>query len=221
MGDRVATICGDEEGWDHFPFPVPLDAGLDTSNAGFVAPSLDRIMKWYWRVKKWHVEVSLNGAELIAFSADLNITTAPLHPFLNREAGLVTPPVGDTFWQFNDFGSGGDTQMTAYYSPRAGLRRLASGNFFFPFLIHCRRPDATVQNTMDDLEEGGHAPDAATPSGASLDGVTNTAYYFRGVGPALTASIIITPTEFWPYANSLGSTVYDTSTGIQLFDPLS
>lgn len=220
MSDRVACICGKTEQWDHFPFAVPYDDGFDVTQGGFVS-DLDTVMKWYWRVKVWHIEASV---DTLSIAGDFDITDSDLNPFADREAGLVAP-AGEVFWYINDFGDGGDTQMTVYYETADFLK--TPGGFFFPFLVHAWGPDLTVQNRLADLEEGGHAPDADIDDGASLDGALNSVYYFQGVGPALTAEIAITPAEYWPYATSPtaenpdGLPVYDTSTGAQLRDPFS
>lgn len=73
---------------------------------------------------------------------------------------------------------------------------------------------ATAWNT------GGVATGVVGGTGLVMDGVT-VPMYSNYPQPPITADLVIAPTEFWEYRNSLGQPVYDASTGAQINDPFA
>ena len=59
MGTRVAIIGGSQAGRDHFPYAI-ADLGAAAKGQGTSRPfalALDQMMKWYYRVSRWKVEI--------------------------------------------------------------------------------------------------------------------------------------------------------------------
>lgn len=225
VSHRVAIVVGDTIGRDHFSFPVATSSP-DPTKDGFPT-NLDGAMKWFWLVKKWHIEVyeELSQDEggdnqILSISADFDVSAAtpiPSGTAPDVESRLVVPV--NLFQSFSD----GDNVLNVTLSPK-NLTKQTGDNFFFPILIHAINEDLemTLQNTDEDLEEGGPVPDTNGDNLITWDGVQNKGYYFLGSGRSLvSASVTATPTEFWAFATKAGDAVYDTSDGSTLNDPLS
>jgi hypothetical protein len=86
-----------------------------------------------------------------------------------------------------------------------------SGNFFFIQL-------STVKNKAG-------SDGSPISNGFLIDGHAINLYYWLDTDSCsfsnITSTLSLAPLEYWPYANSNGDPVYNTSTGAQLVDPFS
>jgi len=179
--------------------------------------TLSTALKWYWRVRKWRFigtatdgyssvsqnQIILNNAsyELGEFSAEQPET----------EKGLICAK--GTRGIYND-GQDDDFEFYLYDERVISLRAIRYDNdaaLVYPSLIATINVSGVRFSTLSNAS-------AAANGTATIDGVAFnlTAGYDSGT-EGLTATIDITPEEYWPYDPSDGlGPIYDATTGAQL-----
>jgi hypothetical protein len=97
VSDRVPYAVGTKKGVDHIYSPIHEQAGgvPDTTAGGYVLGlSLDNIMRWSWRVKKWQITGSVSWTVFPPFAHPSFVVTytIPGSTFLELKsgAGIVT-----------------------------------------------------------------------------------------------------------------------------------
>lgn len=202
MADRVAIIGGSTLGRDHFPFPIADDTGVD----GVSGVPLDSAMKWFWLVKKWHVEAELSLDPAGDFYIEHEFEMLP-----TREADLVR----EDMWSFEDSHIDGDVLLNFSVKPYL-MQFTGADDFRFPITVFA--VDSNLGIVISNYEHFG--TDDTIDEATDCDSITRLAYY----GPTATNDldvgyINITPVEFWPHAYKNGDPVYDTTDGSRL-EPL-
>lgn len=246
---RVAVICGNTSGRDHFPFAVPDWGVLPPDEPPYrVGTDLATVMKWLWRVKKWDLRGTFGwtgglGAYSITFVSPAHLAlywnaASPVHPtvenqlvnfgmFANDSMDITfTKPVGsgdlildaqscilldntDPDYPPIIF----DPDVADRFHPKFGFDVLVAG--------------AGDPSNLDGIEIDSNGFDVFGEEAGSItiDGVETTLYVSSAgadvVPGSISCDLTLTPSEYWPYANTSAASVYDTSTGAQLVDPLS
>ena len=178
---------------------------------GAVAPA--KALKWYWRVKKWRF-IGEATANSVTVSQNKIITNNAAYEFggfsseePQTEKALVCAK--GTRAIFNDFDL--DEHGFYLYDEIADPRAIRYNDEIYPSVI------AFI--TVDGIRFSTTGNSAAASFGlATIDGVAlNLSTGDETVPPGFSASITITPEEYWPYDPNDGrGPIYDTATGAQL-----
>lgn len=230
---------------DKFPFCIVADSGVGDGTIYPVATTRAKSSEWFWRVKKWTVEVTLSGS--IADPGTPQTAIIPdLQPGLQ---GVVADTERDLVcWNANVFGAvgiiaeGGSTfigldDATAavsftFFSP-AGTASFPGGVTPppepDPWDLDGIRTNAgsdypqfyfAVTTAGDDIIPGSfHTYDdgvVVSSAGSILDwDGSSVRCYTEDLG-AITG-VTLAPQEWWPYApTSGGDPVFDSATGAQI-----
>lgn len=196
-------------GGDYFPIEVPFLT----------------LVKWYWRVKNWKMEVSGHAT---AGATTVHFPTGNLMP---QFVGAFDPPSREL-----DLLGIAPTNFNAYVGSKD-----ATNQFFLfintdttaPGSMWIWQPDGTellhpsigisggiaANDTDDPPVDPASADFSSYSSGdeitATVDGI-DVPVFVTLVGDASVDSIVITPIEYWPYAKEDGSPLYNTTTGAML-----
>jgi hypothetical protein len=170
-------------------------------------------LKWYWRVKKWRFigeatdgSVTVSQNQIITNNASYELGEFSVEQ-PTTEKGLVCDY--GTRAIYND---GQDDEFGLYlYDEIADPRAIRYNDETYPSVIAFIWVDGILFSTAS-------IPNAAAFGLATIDGTAfNLTTGDETVTPGFSASITITPEEYWPYdpGDGLGP-IYDSATGAQL-----
>lgn len=250
MSDRVATIGGfgqDQDGVvgvedgagtqvigrDHFPWPV-VDYVTDTNLLFPISVSLNDMMSMAWRVRRWRVHGELTRDDgfnppvlvdidwIATIGDDIDREVGEQSSLINREAKLVGYTAMNSGDDLNS-DTGSIYQVGLFVGP--SFAQFEDPNFRPGFFV--RIYDGSELGIVIDtrLEPFVSSP-IATDARAQLvvnENEYNATFY---VNPAdtldhITGTLIVEPSEYWPYATKSGDPVYDALSGAIINDPFS
>jgi len=221
MADRVpfatindSVIISRSSGFNGFPFPF---ASGSVASRPFAANYHDCI-KWWWRVKNWTISTDLQEVDNTSATWTLaNGTMNPGGSNAARELNLIGGVA-------HEFGIGDATTngFTAAFFGSTGSRIILNSGQYYPDItgigfVGPNTADGRVSIFL------GSVPGLPEISG-TIDGYTiPIAYDATTFAPSsfTFSTFVMTPVEYWPYAATNGSPIYNTSTGAQLQSPLS
>jgi hypothetical protein len=218
MSDRVSFATTEDtitpansSGFNGFPIPYI------TGSQGAFNPynfSFDNCIKMWWRIKNWTLTTdasvtkdgvtgSVVNGDLVPFgqpASEMGLIYAANNPFLNSSDGVwALALIGNIHY---DTGTLYPSMSTDMHCDASGTGARLAVRFF--------SPDPTL----------GAATGSIT---GTILGQTKTIYYWTSGAPdSFTFStFVLEPVDWWPYKNTLGNPVWNTSTGAQINDPLS
>ena len=177
------------------------------------AVELATAIKWYWRVKKWRfIGTATTGSSTVSQDEIItNNASYELGEFSveqpTTEKGLVCGY--GTLAIYND---GQDDEFGFYlYNEISDPRGIRYNEQFYPSVIAFISVDGTRFGTAS-------IPTAAAFGTATINDIEfNLTTGDESVVPGYSATITITPEEYWPYdPNDGGGPIYDSTTGAQL-----
>lgn len=215
MADRVyfATVQDDAtpantSGFNCFPFPF-VQSASDAFHP--IAISLDECIEYWWRIKSWNL------------STDVVVTNGPVHTPMpsgdmtpdptnaSRELDLELASTAHLF----SLGGAGEFTVVADINQNSGT--------LYPWLEFFSTIGLVAIVSFNPA-----SPGLPYVSAGSFTGHVNshpiTVYMFTNssTGTTIAGSFLdFTPIEWWPYANSDGLPVWNTTTGAQLVNPRS
>lgn len=201
--------------------------------------SLEKALKWYWRVKTWRVQGSFEFTDFsppFTFNSLIDIELPASTIFTNVSTNALEEPVTPSVENEKDLVCSKPTQITLRggLSPFGGTYRQIAMLLFSPAVVaapnqiikvadlYYPQVSLTYEDTqiLSPFEYYIGARIASwdsffgVPVGiVEMDGETATLYGNR----SMTGSMNIQATEYWPYdPNDGGGPIYDSTTGQQL-----
>jgi len=221
MADRIpfatvndSVVPARSSGFNGFPFPFASGSSPDNP---IVVNYLDCI-KWWWRVKNWTISTDLQEVDNASATWTLdNGTMNPGPRNSTREFNLIAPTE-------HSFGIGDSTTngFSMAFMGAIGSQIILNAGQYYPDItgngfVGPNPTDGQVQIFL------GSVPGFPEISG-TIDGYTIPIAYDATTNPPSSyvfTTFVMTPVEYWPYAATNGSPIYNTSTGAQLQSPLS
>ncbi len=198
-----------------FPWCIPTISQNPAFSYHPVAVDLEKAMKWFWRVKSWRFVGTANfsGETVSQNQVILNNAIFDEGVYLQQqpqsERGIVcvketvgvynyTEPNQFSMYLFIDFFP--TNSRTVYF-----------GNQLYPQFAATISVDGVSCSTASDNEN------ALQVGVATIDGVTCPLTLGEDVYVDFSASITITPEEYWPYdPEDGGGPIYDSATGARI-----
>lgn len=227
MSDRVRfgswndlITPSQSSGFNGFTYPSVFSQSTGAGTGYPVGVSLDKAIKWLWRVKEW--TVAWSGS--VTYSPDTGTftTTQLTRSPVTATTELALAVQGGLTQSHSD--AIAHQSATLLFSDAAINDDLAG--LWFPFFndisgfIDADDPSEALLR-FSFLTDGSHVDSAV----GSFDGEPITIYYFTSGTPGPDAytvgTVTITPASFWPYAALDASPIYNTTTGAQLQSPLN
>lgn len=238
MADRVAIIGGSTAGRDHFPFAVSDIASTGYDTIFPFSLSFEDCLAAFYLAKVWRIVIDVTidlgdpeveNPHLLAtvdvdagFISD-SVVPGPEVEGYERESDLVVPrqtfislpSIGDDghlfpllFGIFNNADE--DVAFEFDVGPAVGW---SGGQLWPAFYLNIDATIGTASGFNGALE-------STVELTMALPGSPFAATFMLRGADNYSGTVILSPLEYWPYANSNGDPVYNTTTGAQLTDPL-
>lgn len=245
MGDNVhfATVedtdTSKSSGFTGFPAPWVADiTGVEGNYPNVVA--FQKLIKWFWRAKRWTIATDFQftaGAVTITFDQGVtgggNVNSVPA--LTTSEKQLVYQGTGagpGTSLNFTATGTGSISAVLLVFIDLAFDPTVLKPAIFYN--SGALKPALVIDISVDVNDSLGNryklrlcsssdiipAPDGSIV--ATVDGENVTLFYKVEINTGITSATFtqldLTITEFFPYAATDGSPVWNTTTGVQLQD---
>jgi hypothetical protein len=205
-----------DSGGNGFPFPFFTGA----QDVFPIPIAYDDCVEMYWRIKNWDISTdivfSLSGVDTPMTSGDMTPDPG------NAQAWADLETAGGSLHTFTL----NTTETTLQLSAPI---KLDSGNYLPQIFMVTVLAANVGRVSFQSTPPSGIYVSAGTVTGSIIDFFTGNTYpitvylyVINGSGATMTgSSFVLKPIEWWPYANSQGLPVWDSSTGAQLNPPRS
>lgn len=197
-----------------FPFCVPPDPSLIDPDSGYwrFGTTLVKAMEWFWRVKKWTVGGEWThdeGSGSFEFEAQAEYYDGSAYVTPSSERDLVCYQQGQIRIPAPS-GASYTADIRIFDGNQAGYWAVENSGLIYPG-VDCSfsAPQGTGTASLDTSSSG--------DGEFQLDGIPSPALACALGSGTLSASLLVVPTEWWPYdpGDGLGP-IYDSTDGSQL-----
>lgn len=184
-----------------------------------IGVELERVLKWFWRVKKWKAVYTIDGVysnEVIFWNNSVstfvvNPASIDYYETLNPETEKDLVCKNGT--NYAEYFGVGPYPASGFFFVLFHFRSVVrQGDLYYPlFICQALTTGAYLISSAKTIPE-------ATPMSIVFDGITVPAFISRaGSATAVSGSLSISIHEYWPYdPNDGGGPIYDSTTGAQL-----